>query len=50
MNRGGTDKINEVVIMCLILKVNNGGKVKFRIAIATRFKGRTAGNATYKQA
>jgi hypothetical protein len=42
--------MNEVLIMCLILKVNNSGKVKFRTAIATSFKGSTAENATYKQA
>ena len=36
--------------MCLILKVKNSGKVKFRTTIATRLKGSTAGNATYKQA
>jgi len=39
MNGGGTDEINEVLIMCLVLKVNNSVKVKFRTAIATRFKG-----------
>jgi hypothetical protein len=50
MNRGGTDKINEVLIMCLILKMNNSGKEKFRTAIAIRCKGSKAGNATYKQA
>jgi hypothetical protein len=49
MNRGGTDEINQILIMCLILKVHNSGKVKFRTAIATRFKGRTAGNAIYRQ-
>jgi hypothetical protein len=42
MNRGGTDEINRVLKMCLILKVNNSGEVKFRTAIAKRFKGSTA--------
>jgi len=46
MNRGGTDEINEVLKMCLILKVNNSEKVKFKTAVAKRFEGSTAGNAT----
>jgi hypothetical protein len=49
MNTGGTEEINGVLIMCLMLKVNDSGKVKFVIGIAARFKVRTAGNTTYKQ-